>query len=195
MQSEDAQLIPLCSADIAPGDPTTTIWRFCLRNGWAFVPDLTGGEPWVDQRCVAALTKPDRSFKTVQNTVLNGVDRQHDLVRLSDVMRGQAMPHKDRRNNPDHDVHEVQRLETPTCPIMCVWAWHKERGLAFLPGDTLERCFVHREFVARELGKNHLSKKSLNNRAFRGVARHCRNSDLLLYGDLMKSRQTPPDRK
>lgn len=86
MSNKDDEFIPLEPGEIIPGDPVTTIWKWCSKNGWAFVFDFLGGEPWVDQRCAWAMIKPDSSFKTAQNQVLAGIERVNGLVRLSKVM-------------------------------------------------------------------------------------------------------------
>ncbi|HIE97169.1 MAG TPA: hypothetical protein EYQ63_09175 [Fuerstia sp.] len=78
---------PLQPEDIVPGDPAATIWRWSARNGWKYAPDLDGGEPKIDPLCAWQLVKPDVTFKTAQNTMLNGIDHIHGLVKLSDVMR------------------------------------------------------------------------------------------------------------
>jgi len=79
---------PLRIEDIIPGDREATTQRWCLRNKWVFVPDFTGGEPFVDPRCAAAYCSPNSSYKSAQNSLLNGVPRYPGgLVRMSEVMR------------------------------------------------------------------------------------------------------------
>jgi len=79
--------------DIVPGDPSTTLWRWCVRNGWAFVADIGGGEPYVDTRCAAAYVSPSASYKTAQNTILLGVTRYPGgLVKISEVMQVRSNP-------------------------------------------------------------------------------------------------------
>ena len=86
---EKAEL--LSPDDIIPGDPVTTLWRWCLRNGWTFIADLQGGEPYVDTRCAAAYCSPGSSYKSAQNTILAGVKRYPGgVVRISEVMRIRA---------------------------------------------------------------------------------------------------------
>lgn len=77
--------------DIVPGDVITTMWRWCLRNRWTFIPDLQGGEPFVDPRCAAAHCSPDITYKSAQNTLLAGVKRYPGgVVRISEVMRNRS---------------------------------------------------------------------------------------------------------
>lgn len=77
---------PLRPDDVIPGDPSTTLWRFCLRNGWKFVPDINGGESLIDVDCVASLL--GISKKTLQTDYLTGVPRYgNGLVKLSEVMK------------------------------------------------------------------------------------------------------------
>jgi|GEM_PF-6579245 len=79
---------PLQPEDIVPGDPAATIWRWSARNGWKYAPDLDGGEPKIDPLCAWQLVKPDVTFKTAQNTMLNGIDHIHGLVRRDANQRG-----------------------------------------------------------------------------------------------------------
>jgi hypothetical protein len=73
--------------DDITNDPIQTIWKCCARNGWTFVPDFTGNEPWIDIRCASAIVRPGVDLKTARNTILAGLPRRHGLVRLSDVMK------------------------------------------------------------------------------------------------------------
>ena len=82
----DETFVPIAPEDIVPNDPVASVWRWCLRNNWTFVPDFSGGEPWVDTRCAWAMVKPNVSYKTARNSVLKGLERVNDLVRLSEVM-------------------------------------------------------------------------------------------------------------
>ena len=76
---------------ILPGDPVTTIWRLCATNGWAFVPDFCGGEPFVDLKCAAYLLGVVE--KTLQNHYMDGVpEYANGLVRMSELMRRKAEP-------------------------------------------------------------------------------------------------------
>ena len=81
------KVLALSPDDVVPGDLVTTIFRWCLRNGWGFCPNLLGGEPSVDPRCAWMLIAPNKDYKTAQNRYLNGVERVNGLVKLSDVMR------------------------------------------------------------------------------------------------------------
>jgi hypothetical protein len=77
---------PLRPDDVIPGDPATTLWRLCATNGWAFVPDFAGGEPFVDTQCAAYLLSIKE--KTLQNHYLDGVPKYgNGLVKLSEVMQ------------------------------------------------------------------------------------------------------------
>ena len=77
---------PLECKDVIPGDPITTLWHLCLRNKWAFVPDMKGGEPFVDLKCAAYLLGIVE--KTLQNDYMNGVPKYaNGLVRMSELMR------------------------------------------------------------------------------------------------------------
>lgn len=94
-KDEKVQLLE--PGDIIPGDLNATLWRMCARNNWAFMPDMTGGEPFVDPRCAAACCNPGSAYKSSQNTLLNGVPRYYGgLVRLSEVkkLQGVAEPAK-----------------------------------------------------------------------------------------------------
>jgi|694.fasta_scaffold01648_25 hypothetical protein len=72
--------------DVIPGDATTTIWRLCIANRWSFVPDLSGGEPFVDLECVAYLLGVAK--KTLQTDYMDGVPKYgNGLVRVSEVMK------------------------------------------------------------------------------------------------------------
>jgi hypothetical protein len=79
---------PLGPDDIITGDPISTVWRWCARNGWTFTPDFLGGEPKIDQRCAWALVAPDVAFETARKGVLLGIKRYPGgTVLLSDVTR------------------------------------------------------------------------------------------------------------
>lgn len=78
---------PLSEQDIVPGDFAATLWRWSLRNGWPFVPDMGGGEPWVDPRLAWQLAAPHNEYTSCKNGLLRGVPRRKGLVRLSDVMQ------------------------------------------------------------------------------------------------------------
>lgn len=80
--------IPLATVDIIPGDITTTIWRWCVKNGWTFTPDFLGGEPKIDTRCAWAIVSPDVAYSTAKNGILSGIKRYPGgTVLLSDVTR------------------------------------------------------------------------------------------------------------
>lgn len=75
--------------DIVPGDAITTLWRLCVSNGWAFVPDFSGGEPFIDLKCAAYLLGVVE--KTLQNHYMDGVpEYANGLVRMSELMRRKA---------------------------------------------------------------------------------------------------------
>ena len=77
---------PLRPDDVIPGDPSTTLWRFCLRNGWRFIPDITGGEPFIDVECIASVLGIAK--KTLQTDYMTGVPKYgNGLVKLSEVMQ------------------------------------------------------------------------------------------------------------
>jgi hypothetical protein len=77
--------------NIIAGDPATTLWRLCATNGWAFVPDFTGGEPFVDLKCAAYLLGVVE--KTLQNHYMDGVpEYANGLVRMSELMRRKESP-------------------------------------------------------------------------------------------------------
>jgi hypothetical protein len=77
--------------NIVAGDPATTLWRLCATNGWAFVPDFTGGEPFVDLKCAAYLLGVVE--KTLQNHYMDGVpEYANGLVRMSELMRRKESP-------------------------------------------------------------------------------------------------------
>lgn len=79
--------------DIVPGDPITTVWRYCSRNGWAFVPDLLGGEPLIAIEAANAIVTPGNQLSSAKAGILSGVKRYPGgLVRLSEVvaLKGEA---------------------------------------------------------------------------------------------------------
>lgn len=86
MSSEIDEVSPVKPEDVVVGDPLTTIWRWCIRNSWTFVPSLDGSEAWVDLRCVWQLVNPSVKFETFRTYSLKDVQRVNGLVRLSDVM-------------------------------------------------------------------------------------------------------------
>lgn len=47
MNQKNETIDPLKPEDITLDGENGIIWRLCLRNGWAFVPDFSGGEPFV----------------------------------------------------------------------------------------------------------------------------------------------------
>lgn len=78
---------PLTSEDIVLGEPITTIWRWCLRNGWRFVPDFLGGEPLIDIRCANELVTPGNALSTGRKGLLHGIKRYPGaVVKLSEVV-------------------------------------------------------------------------------------------------------------
>ena len=78
----------LAIEDIVPGDPVATIWRWCVRNEWRFVPDFLGGEPLIDIRCANELVTPGNALQSAKTVLLRGIRRyQGGVVRLSDVMK------------------------------------------------------------------------------------------------------------
>ncbi len=78
---------PLNADEIVPGDPITTIWRWCVANKWTFIPSFTGGEPLIDIRCAWQIASPDTAFSTAKNGILAGVKRHSGgTVKLSDVV-------------------------------------------------------------------------------------------------------------
>lgn len=81
----------LSEKDVVAGDPSTTLWKLCIANGWAFVPDFAGGEPYVDLECVAHLLHVSK--KTLQNHYMSGVpEYANGLVRMSEIMRRKSEP-------------------------------------------------------------------------------------------------------
>jgi hypothetical protein len=77
--------------NIIAGDPATTLWRLCVANKWAFIPDFTGGEPFVDLECVAYLLGVTK--KTLQTDYMENVPKYgNGLVRISEVMRRKETP-------------------------------------------------------------------------------------------------------
>ena len=85
--SKDESFLPITAEDIEPGDPITTIWRWCCRNDWEFVPDFNGGEPWIDPRCAWVIVNSQVSYQTARNGILRGLRRVNNLVRLSEAMK------------------------------------------------------------------------------------------------------------
>lgn len=80
------KIFALEAKDILPSDPVTTLWRLCAANGWSFVPDFFGGEPFVDIECAAHLLGITK--KTLQNDYLDGVPKYgNGVVKLSELMR------------------------------------------------------------------------------------------------------------
>jgi len=91
--------------DIVPGDPTTTLWRLCIANKWAFVPDCSGGEPFINVECAAYLLGVAK--KTLQTDYMDGVPKYgNGLVRLSEVMRERTNREKKRTRLVKHDGRE-----------------------------------------------------------------------------------------
>lgn len=85
---KEEKIVLLSPDDVIPGDFNTTMWRWCLRNNWSYVPDPLGGEAWVDPRCAAAHCAPHVEYKTAKNALLKGVTRYPGgNVRISEVMR------------------------------------------------------------------------------------------------------------
>ncbi len=86
MSGAPKKQITLDQKDIVPGDAVTTIWRLSVANQWAFVPDFSGGEPFVDIECAAYLLGIAK--KTLQSDYMDGVPQYgNGLVKMSDVMR------------------------------------------------------------------------------------------------------------
>lgn len=81
------QIQPLVSEDVVPGDVATTIWRWCLRNGWTFVPDFQCGEPLIDIRCANEIVTPGNAMSTGKKSLLHGIKRHPGgTVKLSEVV-------------------------------------------------------------------------------------------------------------
>ena len=74
-------------------------------------------------------------------------------------------------------------------PLQTMWKWHLINALTFQAADTLERSFVHKRIAEVILDKSHVAEKTNKNGIFAGVRRHRHNTDLLIYGDLLKVKE------
>lgn len=88
---QNSTFIQLSPDHIIPNDPVATIWAWCIRNEWDFIPDLTGaGEALVDIRAAHQLAAPQQAWSTAmqgETGCLKGVPKfNRRLVRLSDVV-------------------------------------------------------------------------------------------------------------
>ena len=73
-------------------------------------------------------------------------------------------------------------------PVQTMWKWHLINGLDCQMSDTLEGSYVHRRIAAYQFGKTNISRKSQDNRLFSHVRRLEHNPELMLYGDLLRSK-------
>lgn len=83
-------------------------------------------------------------------------------------------------------LHSGDLMESP---IQTMWKWHLINDLSFQPGDTLERCFIHKRIAVAILRKEHLSKSAIDSGLLNRVSRLKHDANLVLYGDLLKVRE------